>query len=45
MLAALDSSAEDGDWYDACVTIHRELQRDASVTAADTVLQLIEGSV
>ncbi len=44
LLAALDNRSGAGDWYDACVTIHRELRRDASATAAATILDLIAAS-
>ena len=31
----------DGDWYHACVKIHKDLARDASTQAASFILELL----
>jgi lipid-A-disaccharide synthase len=41
VLAALDGTGLEPDWYDVCTAIHRQLRCDASKTAAREVLELV----
>ena len=43
VLGALDGTALAPGWYDAFADIHRQLRRDASVSAAREVLALVRG--
>jgi hypothetical protein len=43
VLAALDGTGMQPGWYDAFAAIHRQLRRDASVSAAREVLDLVRG--
>ena len=41
VLNQLDAAAQGGDWYDACLQIHRDLARDASRRAAASILNIV----